>query len=327
MAVFFRKEAKLLINNDFESAIEYLKKESTQYPSLLTDKMDSVTFNQSFNNIESQLNQLYEKIRITEDLRQYCKNYVLEQINLKQQQFKEKLKIIEDLSDQYLEKEYIVYNVPISYNSDIIKDRDGNIISNMIITSNVLRQANTTIQTCKMASIDFSSNQECYTNNFNNLLKENNCYSYYAFDEPHNGIDETYTILFDKTYEANYIELSLANCSFRCFLIMADDNSEKEVNGSFFEETKIKGIKLIIHCDDYTYINAQELNSKNLQNYSLKKSDIENYNTVFLKDKIENAEQEYSTDIINNFRKDHINYLEELEKVNQKNILSGDKNN
>lgn len=315
--------------SDLESAIEYLKKESIEYPTVLTEKMDSNAFNQSFKNIENQLNTLYEKIRITEDLKQYCKNYVLEQIGLKQQQFKEKLKVIEDLADQYLEKEYVVYTIPIEYNSEIVKDRDGNVISNINFINNELQQTNTTIQTCRMASINFFSNQDCYSNNANNLLNNMNSCSYYIVDEPfYDGIDETYTILFNTTYDLNYIDLSLANSQIKRCLLILTDNSEQEIEvNTTFSTIKAKGIKIIIHSDNYTFINIKELNTGYIDEYVFFNSNNKISNSNLLKEDIVNAEKVYSENELKKFIIEHNSYIKEVEKINQKNILSNNDKN
>ena len=53
--------------NNFDEAITYLKDSNNKYPNTLTEKMDSNSFNESMKAIEDKLNNLYEKIKITED--------------------------------------------------------------------------------------------------------------------------------------------------------------------------------------------------------------------------------------------------------------------
>lgn len=102
----------LKTSEDLNTAIEFVTTENVTYPSLIEDRLSSVQFNNSMQNIESQLNELYEKTRLLEDIRDYCKQYILSIIQMKEQDFKEKLKIIEDVADQFRDKDSISYTVP-----------------------------------------------------------------------------------------------------------------------------------------------------------------------------------------------------------------------
>lgn len=311
--------------SDFTNALDYLKKENNNYPSILTERMDSYEFNNSMKIIESQLNNLYEKIRITEDLKNYCKTYIINQIQLKEQQFKEKLKIIEDISNQYRDTEYISYTVSTNDNSEIIKDRDGSIINNMIIEDNLLKQSSNLIQKAKLSSIDFKTDNECYSNTAQNLIDNNiGSRSYYIVNEPiYNGIDEIYTILFSRSYECNYIDLKLSNCIIKECKIIANDNTEKKVKiNTIFNKTKIKGIKLIINSSQYEYVNIKELSLKQ-DGYNIFNTAQEVINnTLKTEDIIINKEKQRANNTIEDYNKEYKQHIKSIKQVNNRNLLN-----
>ena len=311
---------------DFTNALDYLKNENTDYPSILTERMDSYEFNNSMKIIESQLNNLYEKIRITEDLKNYCKTYIINQIQLKEQQFKEKLKIIEDISDQYRDTEYISYTVPINDNTEIIKDRDGAIINNMIVEDNLLKQSNNIIQQAKISSIDFKTQNECYSNTSQNLIDNNiGSRSYYIINEPvYNGIDEEYIILFSRSYECNYIDLKLSNCIIKKCIAITDNNMEKEIKvNTVLEKINIKSIKLIINSSIYEYVNIKELSLRQDGYNILNKDNIEaNNSTSKTENIIINKEKQRANNIIEDYNQQYKQYIKSKENVQKRNLLN-----
>ena len=174
----------LKTSEDLNTAIEFVTTENVTYPSLIEDRLSSVQFNNSMQNMESQLNELYEKTRLLEDIRDYCKQYILSIIQMKEQDFKEKLKIIEDVADQFRDKDSISYTVPFQYCSDIITDRDGTMINKMNIINGSLGQSYTLIDTAKISNISYTTNAQCYNNNYNDILNGLSGCSYYILDNP-----------------------------------------------------------------------------------------------------------------------------------------------
>ena len=315
--------------NNFDEAIIYLKDSNNKYPNTLTEKMDSNSFNESMKAIEDKLNNLYEKIRITEDLNKYCKNYIIEQIRLKEKQFKEKLKIIENLRDQFSDVEYISYNVPFEVSEDVIKDRDGSIIKNMIVEDTILKQSSVTIENIPLSTVTFYNDSSCYYNNSqSNLIDNNASSSYYLLNEPqYNGITETYNILFNKNYFCNFIDISLVNCDIKQCLLILTDSSKIEVEANtYFNVKEIKGIELKINCNKYKYTNTSELNTNNdSYNELLNSSYLRKTNDILLKNIISNEEQVKSINELNKYNKEYeekISINKEITNKNQLNNIS-----
>ena len=72
-------------SGDFNSAIELLTTDTPVSVGDIGEKMSSGEFNLAFNDIEMQLIDLYEKIRVLEDVQKYCREYVIKEVKEKRQ--------------------------------------------------------------------------------------------------------------------------------------------------------------------------------------------------------------------------------------------------
>ena len=311
--------------NNFNSALKFIKDENSIYPSSTKEQMVSADFNNSMQTIENQLNNLYEKIRVLEDIRDYCKTFILEIIRLKEQEFKEKLKIIEDISDQYRDTEYISYTVPFEYSSEIIKDRDGTIINSMITTNNQLEQSGNISEKAVLSSITQESNTACYNNTYKNLINNESGRSYYIIDEPiYGGVLEKCSVLFNNSYECNFISISASNCTIKdCKIITLDDDSGIDIqNNEAFELTKIKGIQFSLVCTKYQFNSVEELNNLNdsydsLYNNSYNRTS----NTVIVKDMVSHSETVNKEKVSNDYLRDYKLWQKDKNIIDERNIL------
>lgn len=122
---------KQITEQNISDVISELAKERTLVPIEISDIMSSNELNTSFNYIEQELNNLYDSIRMLEQLGNYTKEYVTQQIETKENQFKEYLKTIEDVADLYQDTNSVSYLIQFLASKDTIRDRDGSIIPQM----------------------------------------------------------------------------------------------------------------------------------------------------------------------------------------------------
>ena len=107
---------KQITEQNISDVISELAKERILVPIEISDIMSSNELNTSFNYIEQELNNLYDSIRMLEQLGNYTKEYVTQQIETKENQFKEYLKTIEDVADLYQDTNSVSYLILAQYN-------------------------------------------------------------------------------------------------------------------------------------------------------------------------------------------------------------------
>lgn len=309
---------------DLNNAIKFVTTENVSYPSTIQNEMSSSQFNTSMQNIETQLNELYEKIRLLEDIRDYCKQYVLTMIQTKEQSFKEKLKVIEDISDQFRDIESISYIVPFQYCTDVITDRDGTIINKMNINNGYLEQSYTLLDTAKISNISYTTNAQCYNNSYNDILDDLVGRSYYILDDVmYGGIIENCTIMFDKNYDCNLFNLSISNTQIKNIKLITNKDNEISIkaNDATVINT-IKGLKFDLVSKDYQIKSIEELN-KSIDAYS--KLSSNNYKRGNLdnkeKDMIVQAESIEHSNNVSEYLNEYSNWKQKSNSIMNKNIL------
>ena len=173
---------KQITEQNISDVISELAKERTLVPIEISDIMSSNELNTSFNYIEQELNNLYDSIRMLEQLGNYTKEYVTQQIETKENQFKEYLKTIEDVADLYQDTNSVSYLIQFLASKDTIRDRDGSIIPQMDITNHHLEMPGTILAKANLNNIAHVSDIDCYNNSYHNLLNEQPGVSIYFSD-------------------------------------------------------------------------------------------------------------------------------------------------
>ena len=314
----------LKISEDLNAAIKFVTTENTTYPSLIEDRLSSTQFNNSMQNIENQLNELYEKIRLLEDIRDYCRQYILSIIQMKEQSFKEKLKIIEDVADQFRDKESISYAVPFQYCSDVIADRDGTIINKMNIINGSLGQSYTLIDAAKISNISYTTNAQCYNNNYNDILDGLSGRSYYILDDPiYGGIVENCTVMFDKSYDCNLFNIDVSNTQIENVKLITDKDIEIPINANDATTLNtIKGLKFDLVSKDYQIKNIEETNNIIDSYTKLSSNNYERNNLdIITKNMIIQAELIDNFDNVSEYSNEYYRWKNNLNNVTNKNIL------
>lgn len=314
----------LKTSEDLNTAIEFVTTENVTYPSLIEDRLSSVQFNNSMQNIENQLNELYEKIRLLEDIRDYCKQYILSIIQMKEQNFKEKLKIIEDVADQFRDKDSISYTVPFQYCSDVITDRDGTIINKMNITNGSLGQSYTLIDATKISNISYTTNAQCYNNNYNDILNGLSGRSYYILDNPiYGGVVENCTVMFDKNYNCNLFNIEVSNTQIENIKLITIEDIEIPINANDTTTINtIKGLKFDLVSKDYQIKNIEEVNNTTDSYIKLSSSNYKRDNLdIVTKNMVIQAESIDKSDNISEYSSEYYKWKRDFNNVTNKNIL------
>jgi hypothetical protein len=239
--------------DDIIKALEITEQENTDYPEQLKELMISSEFNRSFQIIEAQLDELYEKIRLLEDIDVFCRDYVTKKISEKELKLKEALKIVEDLSSTYEDKSNISVTIPLTNSSDEMLDRDGTPISRMATRNKKLEAENSVMSEAVFARISFRTNSVCYNNSYENLKNGSPGVSFYSLPEPiKNGIEETINILLSSPCECNYLSVQPANCEVEeAYIIDKNKTRIKVSSNGYFNPVTVSEIELRIKAVNY----------------------------------------------------------------------------
>lgn len=233
--------------------INELSEERELLPIEFSDTMLSEEANISFDYIESELNSLYNKIRLLEQLHNYTELYVKQQIEQKESQFKEYLKTIEDVSDLYQDTNSISYLVQFLASKDTIRDRDGSIIKQMDIINSSLEVPGNILAKASLNNIIHSSDINCYNNNYSNLLKEKSGASLYFSDNPIiGGILENIQITISNPQNFNYINIAPINATINNpKTIYESTENNVDLSHSYISPTLMNGLNFSLNCIDY----------------------------------------------------------------------------
>lgn len=318
---------------DLEGALTSLKEENILYPSTVSDKMDAAVFNLSLKRIQDQINSLYEKIRITEEIDNFCHDYVIKEIEQKRDKIQESLKIIEDTSIIFQNKESVSILVPFKNTSELIQDRDGSAITLMNINNNILEPKNDVMANILLSNVTYKSNIPCYNNSYKNLVHGSMGMSFYSTPEPvESGVQEIITATLSTPQECNYISIQPINCKIIDVKTFDENRVEYEITpNTYFETKKISGIIFTIIAKNFTrefktgnsscYDNSGAFSStNNIYDSSLDRATIKQ-----IERSRENMEKKY---IINTLEEKCDTWDRINRSITRKNILlAGEKNN
>ena len=243
-----------------DNILEILKYTEGDYPSGMGEGLSSSEYNNNMSIIELRLNVLYQKIRYMQELVDYTKNYVISEIKNKNEEFKEKLKIISEVTDIYRDQSSVAQIVYLTQCSEQITDRDGSIVKPMIISDKKLVPPGNTVSSLRINSVVNNSSAIKYSSNYENLKNGEAGSAIYLSDNiMAGGLDENVNIQFDEGSSINYIDIPVINGDIATYEITYTNDSKKEITplDKYIETADIKEILIKIKSRNYTEINQQ----------------------------------------------------------------------
>lgn len=230
------------------------------YPSGMGEGLSSSEYNSNMSIIELRLNVLYQKIKYMQELVDYTKNYVISEIKNRNEEFKEKLKIISEVTDIYRDQSSVAQIVYLTQCSEQITDRDGSVVKPMIISDKKLVPPGNTVSSLRINSIVNNSSAIKYSSNYENLKNGEAGSAIYLSDNiMAGGLDENVNIQFDEGSSINYIDIPVINGDIATYEITYTNDSKKEITplDKYIEAADIKEILIKIKSRNYTEINQQ----------------------------------------------------------------------
>lgn len=271
----------MLINTatDFSTALAYIQEEVDYTASNLSDDMKSSIFNDIFSEIEHNINVLYEKIRLLEDIRDYTKEFVIRAIQERRTKIIENLKIIETLTDEVNNGDYVA-TVIVPDTNAVILDRDGTEIlafendgKTSVMPGTVLASETAVdiinkgpvkaVEVKKQdpvqgdySAVDFVplSGAEPFAICNLPLYNKEPYISIYRSDEPvKEGLQVQYDISFSGKLHSNYINFDPVNCEVIDITLFDADNISYSLTPEerYFPVKRIVKASVIVKCKDY----------------------------------------------------------------------------
>ena len=283
--------------------------------------------------IEERLDALYEKTRLLEELDNFTREYAIKQITEKEALFKERFKIIEDVSNSYKDTSSVSVLVPFVPSNDVITDRDGTELPKMLIKDGGLEAAGTILSRAQINDVKIKSNRTPYNNSYRNLVNGKLGTSYYIEDATvKDGIKEECTVTLKRHAKINSIDIEPINCTLSDCRIINENGIDEKIDSfsSFASDRTILGIKFTLTARNYSskffradsdaYSSVMRLNQSPDASYYR----MEDSQTIRAMEKgisAHNAEYDVSE-----LKKNCHAWQKDTAKINTKNAVLGEKN-
>lgn len=251
-------------NIDFKYSIEQIKKEIPNISFPQDVLLDSTKMNETFQNMETSLNKLYENTRYLEDAIDYCHAFLNLKIEDYSQDIKNTLKSIENIRDINKNASYLEYVIPFRDDASIKKDRDNSNISTAINKNDYLMLGVKTEKDIGWADISKKSAYIPYKSNLEQINKEFYRTFYIEEQIANKGIIETITITLEEPTNINYIDIKTVNADIQNFRLVYTNGVEdyKEYKSGVMEDAIVAQIKFELVNKKYTNTKYYMLKSK-----------------------------------------------------------------
>lgn len=299
---------------DFESRIEFLLK---SYDEDIIDNikkqedfLNSEIANENFSKIENYLNDMYEKVRVLEEVIDYAKIYVNNEIDTTITECRDLLNEIENMNDSIFNdsKNFSIINVPLS-NNDIeqYSDRDGSSLKMCEIYNNIISLSGTVKNNIDIKNVSVKREEQAYESNYKELINGEPYRVHYLLDSIcKNGVSETIKFDFSEAREINSIKIKISNCKIVNIIYIHEDNTESidsDISKGVIPIRTVKGIKLTLNSTNYSPKAISIVTTEKNKFEDLDKAWKEYHEEVKEKDYI------YSS---NEYKNQVCNYLEEI---------------
>lgn len=216
---------------------------------------NSEDFNHTFCRIEERLNELYEKTRMIQDIVEYTKVHIKENVNTISLECKSILDAIEDSVDSLRNKNYISYNVNFIDSNGPYRDRSNvalprTMVQDRAITLSYVQKKDVTIQETKRLN-----SLVCYKENLANLKQDKPYRVFYMVDDPiKDGLIEEIECTLSQEEFINYLEVVPSNCEVFAVKYINSAGIEdyiQDYKNAVQQRRRAKKIVVYIRAKDY----------------------------------------------------------------------------
>lgn len=232
---------------EYQSAIEFIKKDIELYDYELSEKMSSLEYNLYLQDTEYFLDFLYEKSRTIEDLIEYLEFYSSEKISKLRRELERSQEVLILSVDKYLDKDFIAISPEWETKSaSKIKDRDGSDIPIAVIADdNSILNSGETSNEMKAKTIIKDSTIVANSDNISTCIKEDYYIVEYNLDKPQKITENLIIDIYDAT-DVNNVSFNAINCEADFYLssdnkitavLTANNNTKEKQNWNYNKYT------------------------------------------------------------------------------------------
>ena len=297
------------INNDFSFTPAAGKLE------LQDDVLDSRAQNITFENIEKELNTLYEKTRVLEDVVAYAKDFLEQQIHIYREKVQNKLRVIEDSRDSLKDSNFITYVVPfVTDRSVVTKDRDGSTIHVSDISNGKIIMSGQELDSAGISKASKTQELKAYNDNLKDIPSGKPYRSFYLVDGPAtNGVKEEITVMFNEPTRVNFIKINPSNCEIAEVSLINEHGIEEQLDDMMNEYNQPKdaiGAKFTIVSRNYSK-EVYEFDNSRISSGFWDRIKEHEYRNLIGQETIFDMEKEAG---LEKYRRDYQDYLDALKR-------------
>ena len=240
--------------DDANEVLAFIKEANENYPESLSEVMNADDYNTACQMIEYQLDILYEKIRLIQDIDEFVRYYAETKIAEKENKLRENLKIIEDAADLYHDNNSVAIMVPLVSDGSAVRDRDGAVIPDMKTMDSSLSMDTNAIGEAAIASVSNNANVPCYSNNYADIVKGTGGSAVYLTKEHlENGVVDTITVEFAAATSVNFVQINAVNAKVENLRGILPNHAETALNttNGYFQETELIGVRFDLTSATY----------------------------------------------------------------------------
>lgn len=267
---------KSLINTsqDFDTALDFVIQEQETFNKKIENEMSAAEFNNIFTEIESNINNLYEKIRVLEDIKNYTKDFVVRAIDERRKKIINSLNIIEKNVDEYQNTGYVAVAVGFDNVNEEILDRDGSVISSLQLKEGklVMPSKNLSIEGF-MSLTNLGQQKEIQTDggqtervlfagaepfvesSIGVTGVEGQYRTIYESEQPvEGGVSVEYEILFSSRADCNYFSINPVNCNVTEIRLTDFEGQVRNISPKtefFSPPMDIQKANVVVNCSGY----------------------------------------------------------------------------
>lgn len=219
---------------DLNSALQYVTTDIEIDTTRFSNEMDSLVFNTIFLDIERQINILYQKTRLLEDIRDYTDLFVTRVVEEKRTAIVENLNAIEMIYDDFTNKDSIAEVVTINPKY-IVQDRDGTPLDQFDIINGMLVMPGKTLSSETVVDIIGLDETSSEIAPFAEVNSDRLYCQIYENDEPASSeITASYDILLTGKTKCNFLNFAPVGCDVTAVTLVDASGNKTEVKPTDF---------------------------------------------------------------------------------------------
>jgi len=220
------------------------------------NNLNSDKINTTFKLFEKEINKLYEKTRILQEVLHYSEEFLKDNIYQYSDECRAIVKSIETNRNSIINPNYISYEVSFVEGTGIYTDRNGEVLTHTNNKNNTINLSEATSSIIPIKDIIRNNINTPYYSNEKDLLSQIPYRAFYIFDKPQKqGLKETLTLLLNNPMTINYLDIKTSNCDIFAINFITENGAIETISpyhNNVLISKKVAKIQLVIDVNNYT---------------------------------------------------------------------------